>query len=141
MKKIFLSAVRKHVFPGRDAIRKCVFFCHWRRKIMFCHKKRIPQIAVFHPRLCLGLQFTCDLGHSLLLQPRIKIYYLYYFVKFWTKRKSGFSFGEIIELKYIVYKKISYDLIVKSLKSFILFEFNTLSTKLKCINNLNEVKN
>ena len=32
---------------------------------------------VCHPRLRLGGQFTCDLGHSLLLLPRCVIYYFY----------------------------------------------------------------
>jgi len=37
-------------------------------------KKRMSQIAVCQPRLRLRLQFACDLGHSLFLRPRIKVY-------------------------------------------------------------------
>ena len=83
--KFFLSAARnrarKHVFPNHGAIRKYVFSCRWSTAVekkfytTLGHKQRMPQIAVCHPRLRIGLQFTCDLGNSLSLRPRIKIYY------------------------------------------------------------------
>ena len=41
---------------------------------------KMAHIAVCYPRLRLGLQFTCNLGHSLFLRPRMKIYY---FLIFW----------------------------------------------------------
>ena len=68
---ILLSAVRKHVFPASARFENMCFLATDEEKLCFAlgRKKIMPQIAVCHPWLRLGLQFSCDLCHFLFLRP------------------------------------------------------------------------
>ena len=80
--KFFFSCQRPEstYFPAVAKFENTCFLATDEEKLSFVlgRKKRMPQIAVCHPRLRLGLQIACDLDHSLFLRRRIKIYYFLY---------------------------------------------------------------
>ena len=70
----FCLAGRKCHFCSRRPIAKVVFSASPGKKIVYAPREQIKNY-LFSPRLRLEWQFTCDLGHSLLLLPRCVIYY------------------------------------------------------------------